>query len=91
MKDTTCNSCAYYRQHYILREKRIFRIYCGHCTLRMKNSLRRNKKPDAAICEAYIPGPVDTEAFASREYLSKVLMDRVLSLPLLPEIEDENV
>lgn len=88
MKDKTCNSCTYYRQHYILDGKKILRIYCGHCTLTIKKSLSRHKKPYAPICEAYVPSPPDTEAFASREYLSKALLDHVLSLPLLPNIED---
>lgn len=90
MEEIHCNSCAYYRQHYSLDGKKIFRIYCGHCTLRLKNSLRRNKKPDAPICEAYIPCSANTEAFVSQEYLSKALLDYVLSLPLLPKIEDIN-
>ena len=88
MKDKTCSSCAYYRQHYILDGERILRIFCGHCTLTPKKSYSRHKKPHALICDAYVPVTPDTEAFVSREYLSKALLDHVLSLPLLPNIED---
>ena len=89
MEEKTCNSCAYYRQHYTLSETKLLRIYCGHCTLRKKTSLRRNRKPNAPICEAYIPHQPGTEAFVSQEYLSKTLLNYMLSLPLLPQIEDE--
>lgn len=90
MKEIRCNTCAYYRQHYTLSETKLLRIYCGHCTLRKANSLRRNKKPNAPACDQYIACSSSTEAFVSQEYLSKALLDYALSLPLLPTIEDES-
>ena len=89
MNDTTCASCVYYKQHYILDGKKIIRIFCGHCTLKKKNSFHRSRRSFAPICEEYIPGTSDEEAFVSQEYLSKALLDRVLNLPLLPTIEDD--
>ena len=41
-------------------------------------------------CENYIYSPGYENAFASKEYLSKELLRYVLSLELLPEIEDAN-
>ena len=88
MKEKTCRSCAYYRQHYILDEKGLIRIHCGHCTAGKLSAASKRRKPDTPICEAYVPGPPDAEAFVSQEYLTKALLGHVLSLPLLPNIED---
>ena len=88
MEKTYCKSCIHYKQHYILDGKSIVRIYCGHCMKKKARAMGR--KPNAAICDQYIPCPPDEEAFASREYLSKALLEKVLSLPLLPKIEDKN-
>ena len=46
------------------------------------------KKPDTKACEHYVPGEKDKEPFASKEYLSKKLLNYVLSLELLPEIKE---
>jgi len=46
------------------------------------------KKPDTPACNNYLPGPLQEDAFVSREYLSKELLNYVLTLELLPEIED---
>lgn len=84
MSTDTCNTCAYYRQHYALDDRHIFRVYCGHCTC----SKVKCKKPDAKNCENYVPSDSDGSAFVSKEYLSKELLTYVLGLELLPEIHD---
>lgn len=85
-KEPICSDCQYFRQHYSLDGKSLFRVYCGHCTL---SSRTRAKRPDARACENFIPGPADAEAFVTKEYLSKALLHRVLNLPLLPEIAED--
>ena len=70
MSQTTCESCAYFHQHYVLGEKRIFQAYCGHCTFEKT----KRKHPDKKACENYVPGQRDEAAFVSKEYLSKVLL-----------------
>ena len=79
-----CKECQFFRQHYTFDKRRIFRVWCGHCTL----VKAKQKLPDAKACENFIPGPVQENAFASKEYLSKELLQYMLSLELLPEIED---
>ena len=89
MEEKHCNSCAFFKQHYGLDGKKLYRLYCGHCTKTNGRALTRNRKPDAPACERYEPAEPATEAFASKEYLSKALLDSVLSLELLPNIEDK--
>ena len=84
MSQTTCESCAYFHQHYVLGEKRIFQAYCGHCTF----AKTKRKHPDKKACENYVPGQRDEAAFVSKEYLSKVLLEYMMKLELLPEIEN---
>lgn len=85
MAEKQCQNCKYYMQHYTFDKRRIFRVYCGHCTFPRP----RTKKPDAKVCEKFVPGTAPEDVFASREYLSKALLQYVLNLELLPEIEDE--
>ena len=77
----------YFKQHYALDERKIFRVYCGHCTCQRV----KPKRPDTKICKNYIQKKPDENAFVSKEYLSKKLMDYMLSLELLPTIKDEMV
>ena len=90
MEKTTCQSCAYFIQHYALDNRSLFRVYCGHC--RFSNPKR--KLPDAKACENYVPGKPDEDAFATKEYLSKELLQYLLHLELLPQIvppeQDQN-
>ena len=79
-----CKECLYYLQHYTLNKRKIFSVHCGHCTL----DRAKRKKPDARACANFVPGPCDQDAFATKEFLSKELLKYVLSLELLPEIED---
>lgn len=84
MKEAKCGVCRFFVQHYGLNNQKFFRLCCGHCTF----SAAKGRRPDAKACENFIPGPDDTDAFASKEYLSKELLQYVLHLSLLPEIED---
>lgn len=84
MKQNTCSSCMYYRQHYVFDQRKIFRVHCGHCTYQKA----KTKKPTAKICENYTPSEPDEKAFVSKEYLSKSLLAYMLKLDLLPEIQD---
>ena len=84
MIEKQCKECRYYLQHYTLDRRKIFRVYCGHCTL----GKPKRKLPDANACENFAYGSIPEDAFVSKEYLSKELLDYVLSLELLPEIND---
>ena len=84
MKEEVCRNCAFYLQHYTLDKRRIFRVYCGHCT----RSRYKRKQPDTKACAQFQTGCTQEEAFASKEYLSKELLQYVLGLELLPKIED---
>ena len=85
MTEQKCKDCQYYLQHYTLDTRKIFRVYCGHCTFKHP----RRKRPDTKACEHFKPGAVQEEAFVSKEYLSKELLQYVLELELLPKIEDQ--
>ena len=84
MEKLICKNCAHFYQHYAFDNQQIFRIYCGHCALKHP----KNKKPDAPACASFVPAPPDENAFATKEYLSKELLQYLLSLELLPKIED---
>lgn len=84
MSNQCCANCSYYLRHYTFDGRKIFRVYCGHCTL----SRPKRKRPDGKPCENYTPGENREEAFASKEYLSKELLKYLLGLDLLPEIEE---
>ena len=84
MSDPHCKDCSYFLQHYTFDARKIFRVYCGHCTM----GKPKQKLPDAKACKKFIPGPGQEAAFVSKEYLSKELLQYVLNLELLPEIEN---
>lgn len=89
MESKTCCSCRYYRQHYILNDRKILRIYCGHCTdIARKPHKTKIKHPDAKACENYVEAESDTSRFVSKEYLSKALLEYITKLDLLPEIRN---
>ena len=85
MNEKQCKSCQHFVQHLALNKRRLFRVYCGHCTL----GKSKRKLPDSKACDNYSFGPSLDEAFASKEYLSKELLQYVLRLGLLPEIEEK--
>ena len=82
MKTSGCSNCAHYQQHYTLDKPHLFRVYCGHCTF----PKAKRKLPDSNVCEHFVPADSDENAFATKEYLSKELLQYLLSLEILPEI-----
>ena len=85
MEEQVCRNCAFYLQHFTMDKGRIFRVYCGHC----KKRHHKRRLPDATICELFQPGSLPEDSFVSKEYLSKELLQYVLSMELLPEIEQQ--
>ena len=85
MDEKTCRNCHYFRQHYTLDKRKIFQVYCGHCTF----ARAKRKRPDAKACENFIAGSPQADGFATKEYLSKELLEYLLHLELLPEIDEE--
>ena len=84
MDEKFCKSCVHYIQHYGLNKRRLYRLNCGHCTF----PKIRNRRPYTVACAYYMPGEADEAAFASKEYLSKELLQYLLHLELLPEIQE---
>ena len=84
MKQHICQTCYYFRQHYTFDQRKIFRVYCGHCVF----DRPRRKKPDTPGCINYSPSESQEAAFVTKEYLSKELLQYMLSMELLPEIQD---
>lgn len=82
MDSNSCKSCAHYRQHYTFDQRKIFRVYCGHCTYQKV----KTKQPDAKACEHYLLSEAAENAFVTKEYLSKALLEYMLKLELLPEV-----
>ena len=82
MDDNLCGTCVYYRQHYTFDRRKIFRVNCGHCTCQRV----KVKRPNTKACAHYLAGEALEESFATREYLSKELLEYILKLELLPEI-----
>ena len=81
-----CKECQHFRQHYGIDQKKVFQVYCGHCVLH----IRKKKRPDDKVCEEFLPRTEKVEAFVSKEYSSKALLDYMLQLELLPEILECN-
>ena len=87
MSDKYCKDCKYFLQHYTFNKRELFRIHCGHCTL----NRARFKNPDTAACKNCAPGTPQEDAFVSKEYLSKQLLQYMLQLELLPEITTADI
>ena len=84
MSDVTCKTCKYFRQHYILTEGRIMRVFCGHCIFPKVKS----KRPYSNACENYIYAPPDEDSFVDRKYLTKEMIRCLFEMECLPTIED---
>ena len=82
MSEIYCKNCGHYHQHYGLGRQKIFRVYCGHCS----KHRNRRQRPDSVACDAFVPEMSKEDAFATKEYLSKALLEYMLNLELLPEI-----
>ncbi len=84
MNNKYCKNCAHFHQHYAFDQRKIFRVYCGHCT---QGGVKK-KFPDSVACCNFTFAPPDADAFATKEYLSKELLQYILHLELLPQITD---
>ena len=84
MNEVCCKSCQHFIQHYALCDGRLIQVYCGHCTY----ATPKTKRPDRKACEHFEQGIKDTEHFANKEYLSKKLLEKVMSMELLPEMDE---
>ena len=82
MENKTCSQCKFYMQHYTLNERKIFRVFCGHCTKRKRKGTWQGKP----ACEMFEEGISQEDAFPRKEYLSKFLLEYMAKLELLPEI-----
>ena len=83
MDSNQCKTCKYFLQHYTLRPDKLIEVHRGHCTY-----LRASQKlPDSKACKNYVPRKPMEDAFVSKEYLSKALLQKVLCMALLPEVE----
>lgn len=49
----------------------------------------KTKKPDTKACDSYMESAPDEEAFVSKEYLSKALLNYMTDMELLPKIYDK--
>jgi len=85
MDNKYCKDCAHFHQHYGLNKKKLFRVFCGHCTAITR---MRKRKPDSLACDLFVAAPPREDAFATKEYLSKALLEYMLQLELLPQIPD---
>ena len=85
MENNYCKNCAHFHQHYGLDEKKLFRVFCGHCT-----AIRRIRKrqPDDRACELFVTATPKEDAFVTKEYLGKALLEYMMQLDLLPQIPD---
>ena len=84
MDTMKCKNCGNYIPHYGLLDGRLYRLYCGHCTVQPY----KRRHPDKQVCEKFVPGTSREETFASKEYLSKKLLEKILDMELLPQIHD---
>ena len=84
METKYCKDCAHFHQHYALNKRKLFRVCCGHCTSRNI----KKRQPDTIACDDYVFALPDENAFATKEYLSRELLQYLLNLELLPVIEN---
>ena len=79
-----CKDCQYFCQHYGYFNGEFKYVFCGHCKLQRV----RHRKPDYKACENFVPKAQEAEEMVNKKYLSKKLLDYVLSLELIPEIRE---
>ncbi|MBP3634711.1 MAG: hypothetical protein J6J43_09090 [Oscillospiraceae bacterium] len=85
MEQTYCKDCQHFCQHYVLWQNKLVAAYCGHCTCQKR---LKHKRPDAKSCPDFLRCTDDIrERFVTREYLSKALLHRILTMELLPDME----
>lgn len=86
MEGNVCSGCVHFLQHYGMRNNKLYRLYCGHCTAVSV----KHRRPDAKACANYARGTAEEEGFVTKEYLSHRLLERVLQMELLPDIHNGN-
>lgn len=84
MDEKRCENCQYFRQHYILDKSTLLRVHYGHCVF----ANAKGKRTDAKACENFEPGAADEDAFVTKTYLSKAILEYVFKLELLPVIQE---
>jgi len=70
----------------VLNERKIIQVHCGHCT----KGKAKTKRPTAKPCNDYILTKPPEDAFATKEYLSKELLEYMMKLELLPPVCSAN-
>ena len=85
MENKYCKNCAKFHQHYSLDDKKLFQVFCRHCTAAHRT---RKRQPDTPACDHFVPAPPSETPFVTKEYLSKALLEYMLQLELLPQIPD---
>ena len=83
MDNNTCKNCEYFRQHYSLDKRKIFRVFCGHCVFG-----RVKRKRPYNSCENFVQRESEEDIFVSKEYLSKDLLEYMMRLELFPGVEE---
>ena len=81
----TCSKCKYFRQHYLVDEKSCVWVYCGHCVCHHRT---KNRKPDTPACADFAKKDRKMNDLVTKRYLTKSLLEYVLSLELPPEIPE---
>ena len=78
-----CRNCKFFIQHYILSNGKLRWINYGHCI----QGRFRNREACGKICQNYeYQAPVE-DRYADKEYLSKELLQKVLTMDLLPKTD----
>ncbi len=76
-----CSGCSKYIQHYAFLEGAFRPVFCGHCTQRRKRSVNQH----SLACERFVPGDRVEEQLVTKKYLTKALLEKVLTMELWPE------
>lgn len=85
MNTYECKDCKYFVQHYALGEDQFFRVFAGHCMF----ARPKNKQSYTKSCKNFEPGVMDDARFVSKKYLSKALLNYILSMEPLPEMQEQ--
>lgn len=73
-----CGNCARYVQHFAIFDGRLTKIVCGHCM----DKKRKKTEQEMIACEEFVAGESVDNKMVRREYLTKELLQKVLSLEL---------
>ena len=73
-----CGNCENYIQHFAILDGKVQKIWCGHCRERGKKKLDQ----ESIACELFVQGENVEQKLVNREYLTKNLLKKVLSMAL---------